>query len=91
MEQDGCFAMHPVVPDWCIHLASTNNTVSSTQLNELALVSIGYNVPSSSVTKYSEPQQRLIPHANYVRYIDFPGHDIAVWEAFNGLGSLFSD
>jgi hypothetical protein len=90
-EQEGGYAMHPVVQDWCIHLASAEKTVNSIQLNELALVSVGYTVPSASVRNYSELQQRLIPHANYVRSRDYPGYDIAVWGAFHGLGDLYSD
>ncbi|KAJ5147913.1 hypothetical protein N7526_001265 [Penicillium atrosanguineum] len=67
MEREGGYAMHPVVQDWCIHLASTNRSVHSIQLNELAPISVGYTVPSSSIRDYSELQQRLIPHANYGR------------------------
>ncbi|KAJ5464864.1 PfsNB-ARC and TPR domain protein [Penicillium daleae] len=44
-----------------------------------------------SVRKYSKFQQRLTPHANYVRHRDRPGNDIAVWGAFHGLGDLYSD
>jgi hypothetical protein len=38
-------------------------------------------------------QQRLIPHANYVRHMDWSGGDIdiAPWNAFNSLGNLYSD
>ena len=90
-EQEGGYGMHPVVQDWCIHLASTDKAVNSIQLNELALVSVGCTVPSTSVRNYSELQQRLIPHANYVRDRDCPGDDNAVWEAFHGLGDLYSD
>ncbi|KAJ5313618.1 uncharacterized protein N7443_000502 [Penicillium atrosanguineum] len=91
MEREGGYAMHPVVQDWCIHLASTNRSVHSIQLNELALISVGYTVPSSSIRDYSELQQRLIPHANYVRQLDWSGDNFAVWGAFHGLGNLFKD
>jgi tetratricopeptide (TPR) repeat protein len=90
-EQEGGYAMHPVVQDWCIHLASADKAVDLTQLNELALVSVGYTVPNRSVRNYAELQQRLLPHANYVRHRDCPGNDIAVWGAFHGLGDLYSD
>lgn len=83
--------MHPVVQDWCIHLASTDKAVNSIQLNELALVSVGCTVPSMSTRNYSELQQRLIPHANYVRHRDCPGNDNAVWGAFHRLGNLYAD
>jgi tetratricopeptide (TPR) repeat protein len=90
-EQEGGYAMHPVVQDWCIHLASTDKSVNSVQLKELALVSVGYTVPSESDRNYSELQQRVIPHANYVRHGDWSGHNIAVWGALHGLGVLYSN
>ncbi|CAG8003001.1 unnamed protein product [Penicillium nalgiovense] len=65
-QQEGSYAMHPVVQDWCLHIANTNKNVNWIQLNELALISIGYSVPSASNRDYSELQQRLLPHANYV-------------------------
>jgi tetratricopeptide (TPR) repeat protein len=88
-EQEGGYSMHPVVQDWCSHLSSADITLNSTQLNELALVSVGYTVPSARVRNYSKLQQRLIPHADYVRSRDCPGYDIAVWGAFHGLGDLY--
>ncbi|CEJ57466.1 Putative Pfs, NB-ARC and TPR domain protein (JCVI) [Penicillium brasilianum] len=90
-EREGGYAMHPVVQDWCIHLASTDINVNSVVLNDLALISVGYAVPSSSERNYSELQQRLIPHANHVRHRDWSGHDIALWGAFHGLGYLYQD
>lgn len=91
--QGGSYTIHPVVQDWCIHLSRTDKNVDSTQLNELALISIGFNIPSSSNRNYSELQQPLIPHANYVRYREYSGSniDIAVWPAFDGLGYLYFD
>ncbi|KAL2851636.1 hypothetical protein BJX68DRAFT_65137 [Aspergillus pseudodeflectus] len=92
-EQDGGYAMHPVVQYWCIHLANADRSVDLTQLDQLALISVGYTVPSSSDRNYSRLQQRLIPHANYVRYRDWPDDNIdtAVWGAFDALGNLYSD
>jgi tetratricopeptide (TPR) repeat protein len=90
-QQEGAYAIHPVVQDWCIHLASADKAKNSIQLNELALISVGYTVPRSTDRNYSELQQRLMPHANYVRHRDCPGHDVAVWGAFHGLGDLYSD
>jgi hypothetical protein len=87
-EQEGGY---PVVQDWCIYLSRTDKSVNSIQLNELALVSVGYAVPSVSVRNYSELQQRLIPHANYVRHRDWSGGNIAVWGAFHSLGNLYSE
>ncbi|GFF61344.1 putative Pfs, NB-ARC and TPR domain protein (JCVI) [Aspergillus udagawae] len=92
-EGGGSYTIHPVVQDWCIHLSSTNKLVDSTQLNELALISVGYTVPHSSDRNYSGLQQRLIPHANYVHHRDLPGDktDIAAWGALGWLGNLYSD
>ena len=70
--------MHPVVQDWCIHLASTDKAVDSSQPNELALIFVGYTVPSSSDINYSRLQQRLIPHANYVRARAWLGDNIDI-------------
>jgi Tfp pilus assembly protein PilF len=91
-EQFGSYTIHPVVQDWCIHLSSIDNNADSTLLNELALISVGYSVPSASDRNYSELQQRLIPHANYVRHGDWSSGriDIAVLKAFDGLGRLYS-
>jgi tetratricopeptide (TPR) repeat protein len=83
--------MHPVVQDWCIHLIGIDKGVDLLQLDELAVVSVGYTVLSSSVRDYSRLQQRLLPHAHHVRNRDFPGNNIAVWGAFDGLGNLYSD
>jgi tetratricopeptide (TPR) repeat protein len=91
VKEQGGYAMHPVVQDWCIHLTNTTKSASQIQLNELALVSVGYNVPSASVRNYSEVQRRLMPHANYVRHKVCPGCDVAVWEAFHSLGELYKD
>ncbi|KAJ6050923.1 protein kinase subdomain-containing protein [Penicillium canescens] len=90
-EQEGGYAMHPVVQDWCVHVAGTEKSVNLIQLDELALVSVGYTVPLSSVRNYSKLQRRLIPHANHVRNKDWSGTNIAVWGAFHGLGNLYND
>ncbi|KAJ5684067.1 uncharacterized protein N7477_000412 [Penicillium maclennaniae] len=89
----GSYTMHPVVQDWCIQLSSIDKSVDSTRLNELALISVGYTVPSSGERNSSRLQERLIPHANHVRLRDWSSGniDIAVWKAFDGLGCLYSD
>ncbi|GFF56548.1 putative Pfs, NB-ARC and TPR domain protein [Aspergillus udagawae] len=90
-QQEGVYAMHPVVQDWCIHLAGIETSVDSAQLDELALISVGYTVPSSSARNYTELQQRLIPHANYVRHGNWSSDNPAVWGALLGLGNLYKD
>lgn len=78
-QQEGSYAMHPVVQDWCLHIANTNKNVNWIQLNELALISVGYSVPSASNRDYSELQQRLLPHANYVCHLDWSVDNIELW------------
>ena len=91
MKQEGVYAMHPVVQEWCIHLADIETNMDSAQVDELALISVGYSVPSSSVRNYSELQQRLIPHANYVRHGNWSSDNLAVLGALLGLGNLYKD
>ncbi|KAF7158691.1 hypothetical protein CNMCM6106_005481 [Aspergillus hiratsukae] len=88
-QQEGSYAMHPVVQDWCLNIASTSNHMNLTQLNELALICVGYTVPSTSDRNYAELQRRLIPHANYVRHRDWGNDNIVVWGACVGLGNLY--
>ncbi|CAI7621060.1 unnamed protein product, partial [Penicillium viridicatum] len=90
-QQEGSYAMHPVVQEWCLHIASTNKNVNWMELNELALISVGYSVPSASDRNYSELQQRLLPHANYVCHLDWSDDNIELLGAFHGLGDLYSD
>ncbi|OOQ89534.1 hypothetical protein PEBR_07820 [Penicillium brasilianum] len=92
-QQVGSYSIHPVVQDWCIHLSNTDKNADSIQRNELALISVGHSVLSSHDRNCSELQQRLIPHVNHVRHLDWLSGDIdiAAWNAFNGLGNLYSD
>ncbi|KAJ5588729.1 hypothetical protein N7537_011407 [Penicillium hordei] len=90
-QQEGSYAIHPVVQDWCLHIANTSKYVNWMQLNELALISVGYSVPSASNRNYSELQQRLLPHANYVCHLDWSDDNIEVWGALHGLGDLYSN
>ncbi|KAJ5642325.1 hypothetical protein N7490_006325 [Penicillium lividum] len=90
-QQEGSYAMHPVVQDWCVHLASTDNSVNSLQLTELALVCVGYSVPSDIERNYTELERRLIPHANAVRDRQYSVDKNSISGAFNGLGNLYSD
>jgi hypothetical protein len=50
-----------------------NKNVNSMQLNKLALILVGYTMSSASNRDYLELQQRLLPHANYVRYLGWLG------------------
>lgn len=88
-EQSGSYMMHPVIQDWCIHLASREKNVDHLHLNALALMCVGYTVPRVGDRKYLEVQQRLLPHAKYVGHKDWSEENIGVWEALHRLGNLF--
>ncbi|KAL3439993.1 hypothetical protein BJX65DRAFT_49951 [Aspergillus insuetus] len=91
-QQEGSYTIHPVVHDWCSHIAALENHTA--QLYELALISVGYMVPTNSDRDYATLQQRLLPHANYLiqreRY-NWPDNKTEIWGAFGGLGFLHSD
>ncbi|KAJ5151485.1 uncharacterized protein N7482_010737 [Penicillium canariense] len=89
-QQGGSYAMHPVVQNWCLHIASADK-VHSIRLNNLALISVGYTVPSARTRNYSDLQQRLIAHANFVRHRDWSGDNITVLGALLGFGGLYSN
>jgi tetratricopeptide (TPR) repeat protein len=91
-QQGGSYTLHPAVQDWCHYVADNNNLTS--QLHELALMSVGYMVPHKSEREYAEIQQRLLPHANYLisRERDFrPNDTIDMWNVSNRIGNLYSD
>ncbi|EED19577.1 Pfs, NB-ARC and TPR domain protein [Talaromyces stipitatus ATCC 10500] len=89
----GSYMMHPVVQDWCLHIADMDD-VKASQLNELALVCVGYTVPSTTEQRYWEIQRRLLAHADRVHQRwnnDELIGDSAIWGAFNNLGNLYGD
>ncbi|KAF3398126.1 Nephrocystin-3 [Penicillium rolfsii] len=88
-EQSGSYMMHPVIQDWCIHLASREKNVDPLHLDALALICVGYTVPRVGDRKHLEVQQRLLPHAKYVSHKDWSEENIGVWEALHRLGNLF--
>ncbi|KAJ1715653.1 hypothetical protein NYO67_2124 [Aspergillus flavus] len=91
-QQGGSYALLPVLQDWCHHVADYNNLTS--QLHELALMSVGYMVPHNSEREYAEIQQRLLPHANYLisREKDHWQNDtIDMWSALHMIGDLYAD
>jgi hypothetical protein len=91
-QQGGSYALHPVVQDWCYHVADYNNLTS--QLHELALMSVGCMVPHNSEREYAEIQQRLLPHANYLtsgKRDHWQNDMIDMWFALNWIGNLYSD
>ncbi|KAJ5737299.1 uncharacterized protein N7483_002424 [Penicillium malachiteum] len=90
-QQEGSYTMHPVVQDWCFHLASKDGNLNPMQLLELAIISVGYTVPHSSDRNYTELQRRLVPHANILRNGQFSANNIAIWGGLHGLGHLYSD
>ncbi|KAJ5642527.1 hypothetical protein N7490_006527 [Penicillium lividum] len=90
-QQEGSYAMHPVVQDWCFHVASGDMNCNSVKLSELGFICVGYSVPGVGDRNYAELQRRLIPHANAVRIGQISADDIAVWGGLHGLGNLYSD
>ena len=90
-QQNGSYAMHPVVQDWCVHIANTDKSVNSLQLDELALVCVGYSVPDASKRDYTTLERRLIPHAIAVRNRQYSADNISILGGFHGLGNLYSD
>ncbi|KAL3485915.1 hypothetical protein BJX62DRAFT_29395 [Aspergillus germanicus] len=89
---EGSYTIHPVVQDWCSHIAAVEN--HTVQLYELALISVGYMVPGHSDRDYAGLQQRLLPHANHLIQRDrfnWPDDKIEILGAFGSLGNLYSD
>ncbi|KAJ5281307.1 hypothetical protein N7478_006679 [Penicillium angulare] len=91
--QEGSYTMHPVVQDWCFHMASIDMDTNPTQLSELALICVGYSVPMASERDYAELERRLLPHATalYTRKFSAAADNIAVLGGLHRLGSLYSD
>ncbi|KAJ5955971.1 hypothetical protein N7501_010250 [Penicillium viridicatum] len=90
-QQNGSYAIHPVVQDWCVHIASTDESVDSLQLGGLALVCVGYSVPNASERDYTRLERRLIPHAIAVRNRQYSADNLSILGGFHGLGNLYID
>jgi tetratricopeptide (TPR) repeat protein len=95
-QQEGSYTLHPVVQDWCYHIAASNNLIN--QLQELAFISVGYMVPSQDTRDYARLEQRLLPHANNLiqtnigHWLDIrPENRFNIFGAFHGLGNLYLD
>ncbi|KAL4786920.1 hypothetical protein BJX76DRAFT_345944 [Aspergillus varians] len=95
-QQEGSYTLHPVVQDWCYHIAAFNDLTN--QLQELAFISVGYTVPSWDTRDYARLEQRLLPHANNLiqrnigHWLDIqPGDSFNIFGAFHCLGILYSD
>ncbi|KAH2763928.1 hypothetical protein KXV66_007739 [Aspergillus fumigatus] len=91
-QQEGSFTIHPVVQDWCFHIAASEER--TVQLYELALVSVGYTVPRKDDREYAQLQQRLLPHADYViqrEKYSWLEDKVAVWRALSRLGNLYTN
>ncbi|KAF5861950.1 hypothetical protein ETB97_012273 [Aspergillus alliaceus] len=90
--QEESYGLHPVVQNWCLHVAATENHTIS--LYNLALVSVGYMVPSTDDRHYARLQQRLLPHANHLiqkEAYNYADNTSTIWGAFQDLGNLYSD
>ncbi|KAJ5232826.1 hypothetical protein N7468_005782 [Penicillium chermesinum] len=69
-QQEGSYAMHPVVQKWCLHVADTDSDMDSACLISIALVSVEAMVPKISDKSYTESRQSLIPHVDCIRAFD---------------------
>ncbi len=90
-KQGGSYTIHPVVQDWCIHIARTDQNVDATMLEELVLFSVGFSVPEKGGRDYAELLRRLIPHTNRIEYEGWSYENIGVCEAYHKLGDLYYD
>ena len=68
-QQSSSYAIHPVVQQWCLHIAEAQHDTLRNKWRELALIAVGYLVPSKSERDYWQLQQRLLPHADYIQRI----------------------
>ncbi|CAI6092354.1 unnamed protein product [Clonostachys chloroleuca] len=59
-EPIGSYAMHPVVHRWVLHLDSNETNMDFARL---ALILVGYSVPTRETKEYWILQQRILPHA----------------------------
>jgi hypothetical protein len=90
-QQEGSYTLHPVVQDWCFHIAASEEATN--QLHEMTLISVGYMVPSSDDRDYARLEQRLLPHANFLMQKErhsWREDRLDIYEAWNGLGNLYS-
>jgi tetratricopeptide (TPR) repeat protein len=94
-QQEGSYTLHPVVQDWCYHIAASNDLTN--QLQELAFILVGYTVPNRDTKEYARLEQRLLPHANNLiqrnigHWLDIQPEDrLNIFGAFHCLGILYS-
>ncbi|KAB8239553.1 uncharacterized protein BDW43DRAFT_258482 [Aspergillus alliaceus] len=85
-QQERSYTIHPVVQNWCFHIAASDDY--TVQLYELTLISVGHMAPSKEDRDYARLQQRFLPHANHL-ILNCPYNRIDVWEALDGLGNLY--
>jgi tetratricopeptide (TPR) repeat protein len=93
-QHEGSYTLHPVVQEWCYHIAASNSLTN--QLQKLAFISVGYMVPSQDTRDYARLEQRLLPHANNLiqrnvgHWLDIQPEDrLNIFGAFHGLGNLY--
>ncbi|KAJ6096066.1 hypothetical protein N7486_006812 [Penicillium sp. IBT 16267x] len=90
-QQEGSYAKHPVVQDWCVHMASTDTIVNPIRLSELALICVGYSVPDTGERDYMDLERRLLPHTIGLHTGQLSTDNTAIFGGFHGLGCLYSD
>jgi tetratricopeptide (TPR) repeat protein len=91
-QQEGSYTIHPVVQEWCTHIAASDELTQ--ELHELTLISVGYMVPSKTKRDYTRLQQRLLPHARHLASKErnnWQHGTTDIWNALSGIGNLYSD
>ncbi|KAL3485287.1 hypothetical protein BJX62DRAFT_229608 [Aspergillus germanicus] len=89
-QHEGSYTLHPVVQDWCSHMAAFDESVD--QLHEITMISVGNMVPRNDERDYARLQQRLLPHADYLTRKErhsWREDRLDICTAWNGLGNLY--
>ncbi|KAF2726462.1 FabD/lysophospholipase-like protein, partial [Polyplosphaeria fusca] len=60
VEEAGSYATHPVVHQWAYHYQGKH---MESKLSRLAVLTVGWSVPSNTAEDYTILQRRLLPHA----------------------------
>ncbi|KAL2828076.1 hypothetical protein BJY01DRAFT_241007 [Aspergillus pseudoustus] len=92
-QEGGSYSMHPVVQDWCLSVLHENDSLRNVdEFKVMALTAVSYLPPPTTEIEHSKLQQRLISHADQMRW------HIARWKmpdepeiytAIHDLGCLY--
>ncbi|GFF44496.1 nephrocystin-3 [Aspergillus udagawae] len=94
-KEDGSYAMHPVVQDWCRHILGETGEENKLTMKAIALASVGYTVPLRSERQYWLLQQRLLLHADQmgeaIANVAVFVQDPTLLKAIQQVGNLYFD